>query len=161
VAVLKARTPQREYFETTLLPRFAASFQSDALVLNIGAGDHAYRTYFGCSVRTSDRESACHCDETYCAEAIPYPDQTIDGILCMGVLERLDDPMQALREFARVLKPGGLMLLGMPGIDFQWHKAVDRWRLTPGGAAHVVRDFTVIEEQHFDHVYHFYVVSKP
>ncbi len=151
-------TPHRQYLETTLLPRFAATFAPDALVLNIGAGRHAYREYFPCPVRTADRVVGC--DETYAAEAIPYADDAVDGILCHGVFERLDDPMQALRECYRVLKPGGTFLFGAVGLACEWHSGRDRWRLTPGGTTHVVRPFRVIEARWFDRVAYVAILGK-
>jgi ubiquinone/menaquinone biosynthesis C-methylase UbiE len=42
---------------------------------------------------------------------LPYADQTFDSIVCGWVLEHLPDPKPGLRELARVLKPGGRMLL--------------------------------------------------
>jgi 2-polyprenyl-6-hydroxyphenyl methylase/3-demethylubiquinone-9 3-methyltransferase len=39
---------------------------------------------------------------------------SLDGILCSSVLEYLPDPEQILKEFARVLKPGGILLISVP-----------------------------------------------
>ena len=153
-------TPQRAFLETTLLPRFASGFAADAIVVNIGAGRHAYRNYFPCPIRTADRSPEAGCDETYAAEAIPYADAAVDGILFNGVFDRLDDPMQAMRECFRVLKAGGSLLFGAAGLDFDWHAERDRWRLTPGGVAHVVRAFRIIEEHWFERVYYFGVLGK-
>jgi SAM-dependent methyltransferase len=153
-------TPQRQFLETTLLPRWAASFAPSAFVLNLGAGRHAYREHFGCTLRTADRAADAHCDETFQVEAIPYRDNVIDGILFNGVFDRLDDPMQAMRECRRVLKPTGTMLLGLAGLDFEWHADRDRWRVTPGGAQYVIREFRVLEAQAFGRVYYFYVLGK-
>ncbi len=152
-------TPQRRYLETTLLPRFAAGCALDALVLNIGAGGLSYRELFRCPVLTADVRAEIGCDMTYAAEAIPYPGQSVDGILCLGVFERLDDPMQALRECRRVLKPGGRLLLGLTGIAVPWHSVRDRWRLTPGGIAHVIAGWQVIETQHFGLAYTWVVLQ--
>lgn len=150
-------TPQRRYLETELLPRFAARFAADAVVVNVGAGAQAYREYFRCPVQTADRYPGC--DAVYCAEAIPYPDQSVDGIVFTGVFDRLDDPMQAMRELRRILKPTGAMLFGAAGLDFDWRRTKDRWRLTPGGFQYVLSPFSVLEEQTFDRVFQFAVVA--
>ena len=152
-------TPHRAFLETDLLPRWAKAFGPDAVVLNIGAGSRPYREHFVCTMRTSDKRAEVGCDETFPVEAIPYPDGSVDGLLCVGVVERLDDPMHALRECRRVLKPGGTLLLGIAGIDGEWHAARDRWRLTPGGMAHLVQGFLVLEERQFGRTYAFYVVT--
>jgi ubiquinone/menaquinone biosynthesis C-methylase UbiE len=42
---------------------------------------------------------------------LPYPDGFFDAVVCGWVLEHLPDPLPGLRELARVLQPGGKMLL--------------------------------------------------
>lgn len=46
--------------------------------------------------------------------SLPFPSGSLDGILCSSVLEYVQDPEACLREFARVLKPGGLLLVSVP-----------------------------------------------
>ena len=46
--------------------------------------------------------------------AIPEPDGAFDAILCTEVLEHLADPVLAIREFARLLRPGGRLILTAP-----------------------------------------------
>ena len=46
--------------------------------------------------------------------AIPEPDVSFDAILCSEVLEHIPDPTKALDEFARLLKPGGKLILTAP-----------------------------------------------
>lgn len=41
------------------------------------------------------------------AEAIPFPDNHFDFVVCRSLLHHLDDPRLGLREMFRVLKPGG------------------------------------------------------
>jgi ubiquinone/menaquinone biosynthesis C-methylase UbiE len=41
-------------------------------------------------------------------------DRSLDGILCSSVLEYLVNPSACLTEFARVLKPGGLLVVSVP-----------------------------------------------
>lgn len=42
---------------------------------------------------------------------LPYPDQCFDAVVCGWVLEHLPDPRPGLRQLARVLNPGGKLLL--------------------------------------------------
>ena len=46
--------------------------------------------------------------------AIPEPDGSFDAIMCIEVFEHLPDPQPALKEFARLLKPGGYLVLTSP-----------------------------------------------
>ena len=43
-------------------------------------------------------------------EALPYPDDHFDAVVCVDVLEHVADLDRVLAEVARVLKPGGLFL---------------------------------------------------
>jgi len=46
--------------------------------------------------------------------AIPEPDHSFDAIMCVEVFEHLPDPLRALQEFSRLLKPGGQLILTAP-----------------------------------------------
>lgn len=46
--------------------------------------------------------------------AIPVHDASFDAVLCTEVLEHVPDAVAALKEMARVLRPGGTMLLTAP-----------------------------------------------
>jgi ubiquinone/menaquinone biosynthesis C-methylase UbiE len=48
---------------------------------------------------------------------LPYADGHFDLIVCFSVFEHLKDYNTALREVRRVLRPGGLFLLGMPAVN--------------------------------------------
>jgi len=60
------------------------------------------------------------------AEDLPYDDGELDGILLVVTLCFLDDPERAVREFARVLRPGGRMLVGFVPADSPWGQAYVR-----------------------------------
>jgi SAM-dependent methyltransferase len=57
-------------------------------------------------------------------EALPYAPGTFDAVTCCGsTLSFLDDPGRALRELARVLRPGGRLLLECEhrgSLDLAW-----------------------------------------
>jgi ubiquinone/menaquinone biosynthesis C-methylase UbiE len=46
-----------------------------------------------------------------------YEDGYFDLVLCFSVMEHLVQPEMALAEMTRVLKPGGLMIIGMPAVN--------------------------------------------
>lgn len=48
------------------------------------------------------------------ARRLPFADSTFDAIVCMSVLEHLRDLEAPAREFERVLRPGGVAVIGVP-----------------------------------------------
>lgn len=44
---------------------------------------------------------------------LPLADRLLDGILCSSVLEYVPDPAACLTEFARVVRPGGLLVVSV------------------------------------------------
>ncbi len=64
---------------------------------------------------------------------LPFEDDSIDAILCLAVLEHVENPIQAMSEMRRVLKPGGKLLLYVPFL-YYYHAYEgyygDYWRFT-------------------------------
>lgn len=54
------------------------------------------------------------------AEELPYKDGTFDLVTALDVVEHLDDDAAGLREFHRVLRSGGHILLFVPTFMFLW-----------------------------------------
>ncbi len=46
--------------------------------------------------------------------SIPLPGESVDAIMCTEVFEHIPDPLAALKEFARLIKPGGYLILTAP-----------------------------------------------
>ena len=46
--------------------------------------------------------------------ALPFRDASFDAIYSMGTIEHFDETEQAVKEMARVLKPGGRAIIGVP-----------------------------------------------
>lgn len=104
------RLQSRALLQKYLAPRYSARG------IELGAGEQtiapqgtlltdAYREHAGANSRAT---------EFFPAESIPYPDQTFDFVLNEHVLEHMPDVIKALREWKRVLRPGGYLFLFMP-----------------------------------------------
>jgi SAM-dependent methyltransferase len=52
--------------------------------------------------------------------ALPFADNSFDAIVSADVLYHVDDDGAALREFLRVLRPGGLAVLNVPAYQWLW-----------------------------------------
>ncbi len=48
------------------------------------------------------------------SHALPYADDSVDYITCIEGLEHIENPHQALREFSRILRRGGQLILSIP-----------------------------------------------
>lgn len=47
---------------------------------------------------------------------LPYDDNSFDHIVCAEGLEHIESPANAIREFARLLSPGGRLIVSVPNI---------------------------------------------
>ena len=94
-------------------------------VLDVGAGSCPYRDLFAhCDYKTQDfgqlkndqLRFGSYGKIDYACEAtsIPVADGSFDAILCTEMLEHVPEPHLVIREFARILKPGGRLILTAP-----------------------------------------------
>jgi ubiquinone/menaquinone biosynthesis C-methylase UbiE len=73
------------------------------------------------------------------ATAIPLADDTVDTVVMTWTLCSIPDPLAALREIRRVLKPNGNLcfvehgLSPEPGIEHWQHRITPAWRRIAGG----------------------------
>lgn len=52
--------------------------------------------------------------------ALPYPDASFDAVTSADVIYQLERPVEALTEFLRVLRPGGVAILNVPAYRWLW-----------------------------------------
>ncbi len=53
-------------------------------------------------------------------ESLPFATGSADIITALDLLEHIPDDAAAVREFARVLRPGGVLLITVPAVPFLW-----------------------------------------
>ena len=63
------------------------------------------------------------------ATAIPFGTGSVDALVCVSVLEHISQVQAAFAEFARVLRPAGILLLTVP-FCYPVHDQQDYWRWT-------------------------------
>lgn len=102
---------------TELAPRLAGR------LLDVGCGSQPYRSlfsvdeYIGLDIDNDISRQRGIADYLYDGNTFPFADESFDSVLCNQVLEHVFNPDEFLREIARVLKPGGKLLLTVP---FVW-----------------------------------------
>jgi 2-polyprenyl-3-methyl-5-hydroxy-6-metoxy-1,4-benzoquinol methylase len=85
-------------------------------------------------------EARTRYDEVICGavpDALAWPDESFDTVLCYDVLEHLYDPWSAARQLAALLRPGGQLHLSIPNARSKkvWLPLVlhGRFRYEPDG----------------------------
>ncbi len=113
--ILKFVRPQivRRFGTPTYEP-FVASFDEDAIIVNIGCGD---RSYGRSSILNLDIVPGPIVDIVGVAEALPLRDEVVDGVILQAVLEHVADGERTLAEIFRVLRPGGRVMIDLPFIQ--------------------------------------------
>lgn len=122
-------------------------------VLDAGSGNAPYRPLFAhCAYTTHDWAASPHpgarsADVVADLTALPLDDDTFDVVLCTEVLEHVGEPQAALGEIARVLRPGGRLLLTVPFVMELHEEPHDYFRYTPHALRRLLTDsgFEAIE----------------
>ena len=122
--------------------RFAELIPAGALVLDAGAGTAPYRHLFKhARYETADftKLEIEYAQQTYVCDlaAIPVEDSRFDFIVFNQVMEHLPEPFAALREFHRVLKPGGRIIYTAPLFYEEHNQPYDFYRYTQFGVRHL------------------------
>lgn len=82
--------------------------------------------------------------------ALPLEDNSVDALICIAVLEHIENPHQAVAEMKRVLKPGGYAFVYVPFL-YYYHAEVgyykDYWRYSRDAVEMLFKDFSNLEIQ--------------
>ena len=137
--ILACLDPVQDLIESEV-KRVADRLQDGQTVLDAGAGEGRHKIYF-------ERGNYIALDAGYgdsawdyskldvCGDLArtPLRDNSVDCILCMVVLEHTRNPRQVLLEFARILKPGGSLILVVPFLWEEHQAPHDYFRFTRYG----------------------------
>jgi SAM-dependent methyltransferase len=83
-------------------------------------------------------------DYNYDIHNLPFEGGQFEYVACLAVLEHVEDPLKAIAELYRVLKPGGKIWVEVP-FNQPYHPSPgDYWRVTPDGMRLWMKDFQEI-----------------
>lgn len=110
-------------------------------LLDIGAGTKAYQSLQTQIARHSlwlDRYPRTKAIDL-CGDAVRLGIRTnsLDMVFCAQVLEHVPEPWGAVREFARVVKPGGYVFVSVPLTGYLHNLPHDYYRFTEFGLKHL------------------------
>ena len=131
-----------------VLQRWCSTITGD--VLSVGSSDDRdgagrfYREYFRAARSYTTSEVTPGCDLVLDVRSMPQiADGSYDALFCSGVLEHVDDCHAAVRECGRILRPGGVFLVGVPFAQRIHRAPQDFWRFTEHGARYLLRAFVI------------------
>jgi SAM-dependent methyltransferase len=132
----------------------AADRYARGRLLDIGCGEKPYRDHFATRVtehvgvdHPESPHALDHVDVLATASSIPLPDSSFDTALLSELLEHLEEPLAAIREAHRLLRPGGHVIITTPFIWVLHEEPRDFFRYSPHGLRWLLEQggFEVIE----------------
>ncbi len=118
-------------------------------ILSIGSLDdndgegRKYRNYFpgATSCTTSEVVPMGGCDLVIDVRSMPeMTSSSYDCIYCSGVREHVDEFRKGFAEITRILRPGGILLLGLPFRQAIHLAPQDFWRFTEYGIKYLLKE---------------------
>ena len=92
-------------------------------LVDVGCGLGGFGKYYGntvfCDINTKNIDALkAEGLRAYliAGDRLPFNDGEFDSALMDNVIEHIEDPTELLREVVRVMRKGGLLLVGVPGI---------------------------------------------
>ena len=111
-----------------IFQEFVPDFQAKILDAGIGSGafvqaisDKGYANIFACDIDEYMAAGAKPLLKEFRTldisfDPLPWPDNFFDALTAWDVLEHVENPYHAVREFQRVLKPGGIFIFSVPNV---------------------------------------------
>jgi SAM-dependent methyltransferase len=153
-ATFRGFFPRRiwKFFESyTLLVHKLVKQYCKGKGLEIGPGKHPYcnpATTLFLDKHIDNRDGADNVDIISDATSIPVADKTFDYVFSSHCLEHCANPLKALFEWKRVIKPGGTLFLVLPHCD----RTFDRYR-EKTTLNHVIADYDTLTHDHdYSHI---------
>lgn len=116
--------------------------RAKGIFLDVGCGMKPYEKdflpfiekYYGVEYSPKSGYRGNRADVAGDASEMPFANESIDTILCTEVMEHVMNPEKVMTEFARVLKPEGVIIITVP-FFYPIHDAFDFFRYAHDGIA--------------------------
>lgn len=129
-----------QYCLVRFVRRVSSLIKRGERIIDVGAGELKYRHYFGhCDYVSNDLGVGDaewvyrNIDIVSPADRIPVEAACFDHVLCTQVMEHIEYPEMAFKEFQRILKPGGMLYLTAPLCAVEHQPPFDYFRYTRYG----------------------------
>lgn len=136
------------------LRKYAPNLQGK--ILDFGCGTGPYRAlltaatdYTGLEYDSPENRQREHADIYYDGLTIPLEDASFDGVLSTQTLEHVPNPERIVAEWARILRPGGHLLLTLPFMWPEHEMPYDFQRYTTNGLQAILKNggFEIISQE--------------
>ncbi len=134
-------TPVDRYYIARFLQRYRADIHGRVLEVK----DSGYTDRFGTDITGRDvldidpaNRAVTIVADLACAEEIPS--ESFDCFVLTQTLQYIYEPRSALRHAWRILRPGGVLLVTVPGLSRLAPPLVDYWHFTPGGCSRLLSE---------------------
>lgn len=123
--------------------------------LDIGCGNKPYISlyasdeYIGLEIDTPENRERKNAEYYYDGEQFPFADASFNSVVANEVFEHVFNPTQFLNEIARILKPGGTVLMTMPFVWDEHEQPYDFARYSSFGIRSLLEQhgFSVVEQR--------------
>lgn len=140
-------------------------FTEKQYIIDIGGGLRIDRKYCGrlekknlwikkyldkVNYKVLDKEKRYNPDIVGDVHKLPLEDNSVEAIICLSVLQHVEEPQKAVKEIYRALKPGGYFFAYVPFL-YYYHPLPgyykDFYRFTYDGVKYLTRNFNKVEIQ--------------
>ena len=122
-------------------------YRATGWLLDVGCGGRPYQHLFehvSRYVGIDIPSPCCKVDAFANGMRLPFQDASFDTVLCNQVLEHVCEPHLLISETARVLKPGGTLMLTTPQVWGLHHEPYDFFRYTKYGLIHLAQSHGLV-----------------
>lgn len=126
------------HYQNLFLEKFGPQFTGELIEIG-GKGSYAHQRFFPNIFDFRCTNISEDADDILDVTQINLPNNSVDGFLCISVLEHVFDFKKAIHEMERTLKVGGRLLLVVP-FAYPYHDEVDYWRFSQDAYTELLKD---------------------